>query len=264
MTSQVHLPSEPAHGGRSAQSPLVTGEQAAGSALAGAGYARNGLYVSRDGEVLRLTLGYPSGDPRMAAAARTIQRQLGVIGIEVDLLPDATPNLVETRIACGAIDLALLAVPRGIVGRGGGGVGLRLPADSVLGIGSTVTTGATATETTDGGTPGDATRSADAGSTRRPAATPEATDDAAPSPRTGNLSGYCRPATQQTLADAISGRGTATAADPSLWADLPVLPLIQQSAVFAVAEPLRTVLEGPHDGWAWSGPLSGLSGWPVN
>ena len=48
-----------------------------------------------------------------------------------------------------------------------------------------------------------------------------------------------------------------SAADPSLWADLPVLPLIQQSSVFAVTESLRSVLTGPHQGWMWSGPLSG-------
>ena len=264
VTSQVQLPSEAGDGGQEAQSPVVTGEQAANSALAGAAYARNGLYVSRAGEVLRLTLGYPSGDPRMASAARDIQRQLGVIGIEVDLLPDATPNLVETRIASGAIDLALLSLPRGISDAASAASAFGCPTDSVLGIGSTVTTGATSTETNDGGTPGGATRSANSGSTPTPTVTPEAAEDATPSPRTGNLSGYCRPPTQQILADAIAGRGTAAAADPSLWAELPVLPLIQQSAVFAVAEPLRSVLEGPHDGWGWSGPLSGLSDWPVN
>ena len=132
VTSQVRLPSEAGDaagpdGDTVAQSPVVTGEQAASSALAGAGYLRNGLYVSRAGEVLRLTLGYPSGDPRLAAAARTIQRQLGAIGIEIDLLPDATANLVDTRIASGAIDLALLIAAAGDIGRGLGRVCLRVP-----------------------------------------------------------------------------------------------------------------------------------------
>ena len=129
-------------------SPVSTGEQVARDELAAAGYLRNGLYVSRDGEILRLTLGYPSGDPRLAAAARTIQRQLGLIGIEIDLLPDAAPNLVETRIASGAIDLALLAVPRGMSNAVSAASAFGCPTDSVLGIGSTVTTEATPTEAT--------------------------------------------------------------------------------------------------------------------
>ena len=79
MLTKSHLPRE--------QPPIVTGNlTVATDELAAAGYVNNGLYASKDGDILRLTLGYPSGDPRLAAAARTIQRQLGVIGIEVDLL----------------------------------------------------------------------------------------------------------------------------------------------------------------------------------
>ena len=62
---------------------------------------------------------------------------------------------------------------------------------------------------------------------------------------------------------AITGAGPVAAADPGLWAALPVLPLIQPSSIFAVSDALRSVLDTPHDGWAWTGPLSGLSGWPV-
>ncbi len=61
----------------------------------------------------------------------------------------------------------------------------------------------------------------------------------------------------------ITGAGPVAAADPGLWAALPVLPLIQPSSIFAVSDALRSVLDAPHDGWAWTGPLSGLSGWPV-
>jgi len=254
----VHLPSEArdivgGDGRESAQSPVVTGEQAANSGLAAAGYLRNGLYVSRNGEVLRLVLGYPSGDPRLVAAARTIQRQLGSIGIEIDLLPDAAPNLVETRIATGAIDLALLAVPRGIADAVSAASAFGCPSGSVLGIGSTVTAEPTPTDTAQ----------PDAPVTSATATTADPADDSTPGVRTGNLSGYCEPSTQRILFDALVGQGAVGAADPSLWADLPVLPLMQPSAVFAVAEPLRTVLDGSHEGWMWSGPLSGLSGWPV-
>ena len=63
--------------------------------------------------------------------------------------------------------------------------------------------------------------------------------------------------------DAITGTGPIDAVDPALWASLPVLPLIQESSVFAVSNALRSVVATPHDGWAWTGPLSGLSGWPV-
>jgi ABC-type transport system substrate-binding protein len=258
VTSQVRLPSEArdivgGDGRESAQSPVVTGEQAANSGLAAAGYLRNGLYVSRNGEVLRLVLGYPSGDPRLVAAARTIQRQLGSIGIEIDLLPDAAPNLVETRIATGAIDLALLAVPRGIADAVSAASAFGCPSGSVLGIGSTVTAEPTPTDTAQ----------PDAPVTSATATTADPADDSTPGVRTGNLSGYCEPSTQRILFDALVGQGAVGAADPSLWADLPVLPLMQPSAVFAVAEPLRTVLDGSHEGWMWSGPLSGLSGWPV-
>jgi hypothetical protein len=62
---------------------------------------------------------------------------------------------------------------------------------------------------------------------------------------------------------AISGQVNVETADPALWADLPVLPVNQQSAEFAVADSLRSVMQTPHPGWTWTGPLSGLSGWPV-
>ena len=99
---------------------------AAADALAAAGYRRDGLYASRDGAVLRLTLGYPSGNPRLAAAARTIQRQLGLIGIEIDLLADTSSALIENRVAAGTVDLALLTLPRGHLGHGVGRLGVRL------------------------------------------------------------------------------------------------------------------------------------------
>lgn len=258
-------------------SPVSTGEQVARDELAAAGYLRNGLYVSRDGEILRLTLGYPSGDPRLAAAARTIQRQLGLIGVEIDLLPDAAPNLIESRIASGAIDLTLIAVPRGMSNSVAAVSAFGCPTDSVLGIGSTVTTEATPTEATPTRATATDAATADNGAPDGPAAdttstapadttattTPDGDSDSAPSLRTGNLSGYCQAATQRLLTDAITGQGVAEAADPSLWADLPVLPFIQQSSVFVVTESLRSVLSGPHQGWMWSGPLSGLSDWPV-
>ena len=80
--------------------------------LTDAGFARNGLYVAADGLPLRVTLGAPSGDATLLAAARVVQRQLGGAGIEVDVLADALPSLL-TRVTEGELDLALLTVPRG-------------------------------------------------------------------------------------------------------------------------------------------------------
>ena len=149
VSSQVSLPSE--EPGQSADGPADRHRRTWRSPpqdLAAAGYVNNGLYASKAGEILRLTLGYPSGDPRLAAAARTVQRQLGVIGIEVDLLPDASPNLVETRIAAGTVDLALLSLPRGISDAASAASAFGCPISDVLGIGSTVTTSPTPTKPT--------------------------------------------------------------------------------------------------------------------
>jgi ABC-type transport system substrate-binding protein len=262
VSSQVSLPVEDSAG----QVPIVTGNlTAAADELAAAGYVNNGLYASKGGEILRLTLGYPSGDPRLAAAARTIQRQLGVIGIEVDLLPDASTSLLETRTAAGALDLALLTLPRGISDPASAASAFGCPVNDVLGVGSTVTT----TPSTTGvpaaaGEPGDSTGPAPTPAlTPAPTTTPDTADGGTPILRTGNLSGFCEPATQTLLVDALTGAGRVEAADPGLWAALPVLPLIQQSSIFAVSDALRSVMNTPHDGWAWTGPLSGLSGWPV-
>ena len=273
ITSQVALPAEN-ESTAPAVPPVVTADQqAAQDALSGAGYVKNGLYVSRDGEVLRLTLGYPSGVPRLAAAARTIQSQLAGIGIEVDLLADATTSLVESRMAAGTIDLGLLTLPRGISDPTAAASAFGCPPSDVLGIGQTVTTpptetgqpvttpAATPTGPT-GAEPPTASTDTRAAPTTTPTTPTAGSGDAAPV-RTGNLSGYCTAGTQRDLVAAITGRSSADEADAALWAALPVLPLIQQSAIFAVSETLRPVLNGPHDGWMWTGPLSGLSGWPA-
>ena len=118
VTSQVRLPSErPATAVGDAERPTDgTGDATAAGRRTGRGRATSatGSTSSRDGEVLRLTLGYPSGDPRLAAAARTIQRQLGVIGIEIDLLPDASPEPGRDPDRRRAHRSRAAAVPRGI------------------------------------------------------------------------------------------------------------------------------------------------------
>ena len=296
--SQVRLPSETARRGTAPQ-PVGTGDTtAAAAALRAAGYDGAGVYVAKDGQVLRLTLGYPSGDPRMAAAARSVQRQLGVVGIEVDLLPDAPAALINTRMASGALDLGLIAVPRGYSDSGWAASAFGCPVSSPFGVGSTVTSTAGAppsvagqaqppeqTSPTEPTAPTQPTAGTAAGATTGAPATTDApaitgappttgasvtTEDGSPPdpavvpPRTGNLSGFCTPAVQGQLVRALTGVEPVSVVDPALWSELPVLPLLQPSSMFAVSSSLRSVLQGPHDGWVWTGPLSGLGDWPVS
>jgi ABC-type transport system substrate-binding protein len=255
VASQVALPVEDA---TDSSPPIVTDDAAAAADdLAAAGYTRNGLYVARQGEVLRLTLGYPSGQPRMAAAARQIRDQLGAVGIEVDLLPDAAPDLIENTVATGDLDLALVNLPRGPQDDAAAATAFGCPRTDPRGLGSVVTT----TPRASGGTTGPTTVP-----TTEPTTEPtgEAGADGADGAavRTGNLSGYCQAGTQQKLTDALTGSGSAAAADPALWAQLPVLPVVQPQAVFAVSPALQPVLDTTHPGWSWTGPLAGLASWP--
>jgi ABC-type transport system substrate-binding protein len=140
VTSQVRLPSEQSSDQSGTEWPSGTADRSAARVLlARAGYGGDGLYVARDGDILRLTLGYSSGDPRLAAAARTIQQQLGLVGIEIDLLPDASQELVQTRIANGTVDLALVSLPRGVSDTVAALSAFGCPLDSAFGLGSTVT-----------------------------------------------------------------------------------------------------------------------------
>lgn len=246
VTSQVRLPSQLSSS--AGRPPIATGDPAvARAALAAAGYTSGGLYATRAGQVLRMTLGYPSGYPRLATAAATIQRQLGMIGIEVDLLSDGAPELVDTRIAAGTIDLALIPVPRGISDAVSAASEFGCPADPLASPETSPTQAGPTPETT-----------AVASTTTADPAVGEVIPQ-----RTGNLSGYCEPAVQVELASAMTGGAPVGVVDGRLWIDLPVFPLLQPSTVFVVDESLRSVLDSPHEGWTWTGPLSGLSGWPI-
>ena len=257
VNSQVRLPAQGPASDASTGTGSVTGSVTADATVAqdkltAAGYQRNGLYATRNGEVLRLTLGYPTGNPRVAAAARTIQRQLGSIGIEVDLLADNAASLLETRVAAGTLDLALVAVPRGSKDAAAAASAFGCPRPGT-------TTGGEADDPLIAGT------TAEIPTATSPSTTPATSPPAATTQplRTGNLSGYCTAATQKILVDAITGQTGVDAADPGLWANLPVLPLAELSTVFAVSPGLSSVLEGPQDGWLWTGPLAGLAQWPV-
>lgn len=234
VTSQVALPVD----GGPPDRPIVTNDPAvAQERLSAAGYHRNGVYVARNGQILRLRLGYPSGQPRAAATARLIQQQLGAAGIEVDLFPDAAADLIESGVAAGTLDLSLINLTRGSTDSVAAATAFGCPMADPLGIGST------------------ASPSGDASAPVAPSA-PGAS-------RTGNLSGYCQASTQRVLAEGLTGQLPVAEADPGLWVDLPVFPLMQPQAVLAVSPALRPVLAGDHPGWSWTGPLAGLAGWPV-
>lgn len=221
-------------GGGAAANSLVTlgagipgptaGTSAALADLAGAGYHRESLYMSKGGRILRLALTYSSLDPRMAAAAKLVQRQLAVVGIEVDLVRDDPRTMVNGRMALGVGDLGLVMVPRG-------------PSDA-LAAGSAF--GCPLTPTA--GTP---------------------VNRAEPLPRAGNLSGLCLSELETLLARSATGQGTP-AIDPVVSAALPVIQISRPSAIFAVSAPLAPIAARSGPGWVFSGPLAGLASWPLH
>lgn len=83
-----------------------------------------------------------------------------------------------------------------------------------------------------------------------------------------NLAGWCNAELQPTLLQLLAegtegnaGRQTLSDVGTAVLAALPVIPLGQPQAVFAVAPELRSVLSGSRAGWLWTGPLAGLAGW---
>ena len=109
VSSLVDLP----HPAAAGASPLVTGgSTAALAALAAAGYQRRSLYLTKADTTLTLRLSYDSTDPRTAAAARLVQSQLAVVGIQIELIREAPLTSVDQQLATGAADLGLVFVPR--------------------------------------------------------------------------------------------------------------------------------------------------------
>ena len=190
--------------------------------LAAAGYHRESLYMTKGGAVLRLSLTYPSGEPRLASAARLIQSQLAGIGIEIELLRDSPRAVVDSRLALGRVDLGLLMVPRGPVDAlaASSAFDCPVPAEQTAGITPT------------------------------------------PLPRAGNLSGYCSAKVQPMLTAAASSGLVSPALDPALSSAVPVLPITRPSAVFATSAGLAPQLGLGGPGWVFSSPLIGLPHWP--
>ncbi|TKV61572.1 hypothetical protein FDO65_08405 [Nakamurella flava] len=270
VRSQVRLPAQSDGAAvegdwSSAELPVPTGDAAAARRrLSDAGWTTDGLYATRGGEVLTLTLGYPSGHRRLAAVARTLQTQLGAAGIQVVLLADAATTLLATRVATGSLDLALVTVPRGADDAVAAATAFSCPRVAGASSGASaaveplVDAAAGRSETT-AEPEGDAASTSTAPSTTT--ATPDAAAAVATEPRTGNLSGLCSSAVQPGLVAALAA-GTVPDVDEPLWAALPVLPLAQPTTTFAVGSGLQSLLDGPVAGWTWTTPLQGAQNWP--
>jgi ABC-type transport system substrate-binding protein len=78
--------------------------------------------------------------------------------------------------------------------------------------------------------------------------------------RTGNLSGYCQTDVQQGLDAALAGHGDLSTVNDRIWSDLPVIPVGQPTAIFAVGPSLSGALEQAGPGWLWTGPLPSVAG----
>ena len=266
--------------------PLAAGRpDAAVSALLRAGWTRRGAYLSRDGTVLRLLLSYPAADQQLAAAAREVQRQLGTLGIEVDLQVLDPGRLIDAVLA-GRTALALLFVPRGRsdVLAAQSGFGCPTP---VLPPPPAPTSPQSASSSSSSGQPEPPSGptlpappnpsvpnpSVPDPSASAPFETPVAGSTTAPADavqvRTGNLSGFCDPRLDADLAAALVGPPSGPAAVRALAAAetrlreaLPVLPLGRPALSFVVSTRLSGALAGVGPGSSFASPLARISGWP--
>lgn len=267
--------------------PLAAGRpDAAVSALLRAGWTRRGAYLSRDGTVLRLLLSYPAADQQLAAAAREVQRQLGNLGIEVDLQVLDPGRLIDAVLA-GRTALALLFVPRGrsdvLAAQSGFGCPTPVlpppPAPTSPQSASSSSAPSGQPEPPSGPTlpappdPSVPDPSVPDPSASAPSETPVAGSATAAADavqvRTGNLSGFCDPRLDADLAAALVGPPGSPAAVRALAAAetrlreaLPVFPLGRPALSFVVSTRLSGALAGVGPGSSFASPLARISGWP--
>lgn len=134
---------------------------------------------------------------------------------------------------------------------------------------TTTTTGTTDPAASTVGTAVEESSVVDPGTAGTTTANPPGSGGAVTDLRHGaNLAGWCnaelQPTLLQLLADGTEGSAGRQAlgdVGTAVLAALPVIPLGQPQAVFAVAAELRSVLSGSRAGWLWTGPLAGLAGW---
>ena len=256
VTSMTALPSTTSS---TATVPAVTDNPAAAQDfLHQAGYTRGGVYYNKGGVVLRLELAYPAGDTRFAQLAATIQTELGRLGIDVDLLR-LEPGALIARVAGGTVQLALLDVARG--GSDPLAAAAQFQCGQAGGTPSRTTAATSASDTTGA----DESAGATSVTSTETAQPPDGGTGSAV--RTGNLSGYCDSSINQLLVAGLTRSPTAAeqqALDRSLWSALPVFPIAQQTAIFAVSPALGDVAGGAGPGWTFTGPLAGLPAWPAS
>jgi len=241
--SLVTLPGPPAGQPAPTAVPGAAGDSSAAVAELGrAGYTRQALYQRKDGKVLRLRLAYGTGDFRMAAAARLIQGQLATIGVEVDLVRDELRAVVGSRLARGTVDLGLLMVPRGSSDALAAGSAFGCPQSAPAPRPAPATQATQTTQPTQATPPPGAARTQ-------------------PTPRAGNLSGFCA-ADIQPLLEAASSGPIPPGLESALAAAVPTVQILRPSAVFATSSRLASVVAGSGPGWTFSTPLGGLANWP--
>lgn len=253
--------------------PTTAGERpapatdAAQRQLIAAGYRLSGLYLTGAAGPLRLSLGYPIDDLRLASVADAVQRQLGAAGVEVDLLAD-TPADLTRRLQAGELSMLLQTVPRGQSDS--------IAAASAFGC-SQVPVDGPAT----GDAPAPATTAAPAltpppaGLTGTEAPAPATTTDVPPSSGTettsaatetrvlGGLGRFCPQALQQPLAqalrDGLTGPLDAVIA-PAVRSRQPVYTIGRPAATLAVRTELASGAVLPAG--AGDSLLSTLPRWP--
>lgn len=111
--AQLSLPSDPkAAVTQNIPNRALNSAETTQVALLAAGYQRSGVYYAKNGQVLRLNLGYQVGSPAAVAAAGLIQFQLGQVGILVNLVSLSELELQPPLLSTTVPDMVLGAVPR--------------------------------------------------------------------------------------------------------------------------------------------------------
>ena len=227
--SQLILPADPAATGTSPPAGLTDNPAQVATILGPAGFTRDGLYFRRGG-VLTLTLGYLLGDVRQRTVARLMQRQLGAVGIQINLVAQTDADFFTQLTANSPPDLRLVTAPRG-PSRG---------ATAVTALGcDTAFNPAVATSSS------------------------STTVATAPTSPTSVDPVECPESTSTALARLLVGSAPIGELDQLLWNRLTVVPLAEPVAVLALGPALDAV-SVPADAGAllWGGPLHTLPEWP--
>jgi ABC-type transport system substrate-binding protein len=258
--AQVLAPSQPGY--RATEPTPLTVTQARGLLAAG-GYTFSGGHYRQGATDLSLVLGADKADPVATAVAQAAADQLTVAGVDATVSPLPSAALYGTALPSGTVDL--------VVGRAAVGGDLATTLVSRFACPTTPgapqpTTGAPQ-PTTGASQP---TTGASQPTTGAPQPTTGAsqpttsasTDTPAPAVRAGNVSGLCDPQIDSQVRQALTGAASATdvaaGLEPLLWNQGAVLPLYQDSVLFAVRSDVVGVNPpGPLLG----GPLAGAAAW---